>query len=221
MPIDTKKFSLGKAIGTDTFQIIDNQMKNIHFTVFGLKKNAAEQLVDIINNAMAGIPETEKTMAIKNEEEVKLWRKNYTALFGVDVRQKDIINCFGSTLKKLNFLESKNKQLQEQIETADEALLKLEGYRQQAVKELSDIREFIGANPEESTYDEVVRMKSLLEKEKDSDHNRMRKQLWAETTVRAVGNGTLFRSSTDILETSDEMLAGFDERFGKTQTEKP
>lgn len=195
----------------------------IYFHFGGLQKKAAEQLVDLINLSIE-IPGNTLKNAIKNEQEVEAWRIAYAAVFGKSMDEKDIKKSLTSAKEQMEYTEAKNIELERQLEkmekdntASNHALLKLEEYRQQAIKEITDIRIFINADPNESTYDEVVRMKALMEKEASNDMERMRKTLWAEVAVRACGNGTFYRSSAEISELCDFILADFDKRFNNKE----
>ena len=69
-----KLFDLLTTNNPEVFDVLNKKTGEVHFTVTGLERKPAEQLVALINEASVGIPEAEKSRAIKNEQEVNQWR---------------------------------------------------------------------------------------------------------------------------------------------------
>lgn len=215
-----KRFQLVVDINQEReYYVQDTQLgSTIYFHFGGLEKKAAEQLVDLINYTIE-IPGSTLKNAIKNEQEVEAWRIAYAVIFGNEMDEKDIKRSLTSAKEQMEYTKAKNIELERQLDkiekdnaTANQALLKLEEYRQQAIKELTDIRTFVNADPNESTFDEVVRMKSLMEKEVIDDMERMRRNLWAETAVRVAGSSNTIKDETPT-KYADRVLDDFDKRF--------
>lgn len=186
-----KRFQLVVDINQEReYYIQDTQFGGtVYFHFGGLEKKAAEQLVDLINTTIE-MPDSALRGAIHNERAVKEWVEMAKGSFGIQT-PKGMKDWFETTYKRLDKIQEQHRA---------------------AIKELTDIRTFVNADPNESTYDEVVRMKSLMEKEVIDDMERMRRNLWAETAVRVAGSSNTIKDETPT-KYADRVLDDFDKRF--------